>query len=224
MENSSHNYMQRDVNIRISRECKSQLDWLKKTYDFPTFNECISQVHYFFKRNNISPNEQISNVFLKNFLELKSDLKNFKIEINENLKENLKENVKILKSNERDILTPMSRKINTLFENKIDQSIDKRNGILIEKAEEPNIISQQNKKIISLTQDLSSKNQQLNSMQKSIEGINEDLRFYRKLHEIVKENTKIEKQLIGKDRVVIEWDIEDWKRILEYVEAFKRNR
>lgn len=220
MENSRHNYMQKDVNIRISHECKSQLDWLKKTYSFITFNECISQIHYFFKRNNISPNEQISNVFLKNFEELKFEINNLK----KGIKEDFKANEKILKINERDILTPMSRKINTLFENKTNQSIDKRNEFLIEKAEEPNKIWQQNKKIISLTQELSSKNQQILSMEKSIEGINEDLRFYRRLHQILKENTKIEKQLIGKDKVVIEWDIEEWKRILEYVEIFKRNR
>lgn len=212
MENSIPNYMQKDVNIRISNECKNQLDWFKKTYDFKTFNESISQVYYFFKRNNVSPREQISNVFLKNFFELKSDLKNFNLEINKNLREN----AKILKSNERDILLPMSRKINAIFENKTEQSIGKRNDFLIEKAEEPNIISQQNKKIISLTQDLNSKNQRLNLMQKNIEEINEDLIFYSKLYKTLKENTKIEKQLIGKSKVITEWDIEEWKRILEY--------
>ena len=81
-----------------------------------------------------------------------------------------------------------------------------------------------NKKIISLTQELSTKNQLLISMEKTIEGINEDLGFYRRLHQILRENTKIEKQLISKDKVVIEWDIEDWKDILEYREVFKRKR
>jgi hypothetical protein len=31
MDNSRNNYMQKDVNIRISNECKSQLDWLKNS-------------------------------------------------------------------------------------------------------------------------------------------------------------------------------------------------
>lgn len=220
MKNSNHNYMQKDVNIRISHECKSQLDWLKKTYSFTTFNECISQIHYFFKRNNIAPNEQISNVFLKNFEELKFEINNLK----KGIKEDFKTNEKNLKINERDILTPMSRKINTLFENKTNQSIDKRNEFLIAKEEEPNKISEQNKKIISLTQDVSSKNQQLISMEKTIEGINEDLKFYRRLHQILKASTKIEKQLISKDKIVVEWDIDDWKNILEYKEVFKRKR
>ena len=220
MKNSNHNYMQKDVNIRISHECKSQLDWLKKTYSFTTFNECISQIHYFFKRNNIAPNEQISNVFLKNFEELKFEINNLK----KGIKEDFKTNEKNLKINERDILTPMSRKINTLFENKTNQSIDKRNDFLIAKEEEPNKISEQNKKIINLTQDVSSKNQQLISMEKTIEGINEDLKFYRRLHQILKASTKIEKQLISKDKIVVEWDIDDWKNILEYKEVFKRKR
>ena len=220
MDNSKHNYMQKDVNIRISNECKSQLDWLKKTYSFTTFNECISQIHYFFKRNNIAPNEQISNMFLKNFEELKFEINNLK----KVMKDDFKANEKILKISERDIWTPMNRKINALFENKNIQSIDKRNELLIENAEEPNKIWELNKKIISLTQDLSSKNQLLISMEKTIEGINEDLRFYRRLHQILKENTKIEKQLISKDKVVIEWDIDDWKDILEYREVFKRKR
>lgn len=212
--------MQKDVNIRISHECKSQLNWLKKTYSFTTFNECISQIHYFFKRNNIAPNEQISNVFLKNFEELKFEINNLK----KGIKEDFKTNEKNLKINERDILTPMSRKINTLFENKTNQSIDKRNDFLIAKEEEPNKISEQNKKIINLTQDVSSKNQQLISMEKTIEGINEDLKFYRRLHQILKASTKIEKQLISKDKIVVEWDIDDWKNILEYKEVFKRKR
>ena len=220
MDNSKHNYMQKDVNIRISNECKSQLDWLKKTYSFTTFNECISQIHYFFKVNNIAPNEQISNMFLKNFEELKFEINNLK----KVMKDDFKANEKILKISERDILTPMNRKINALFENKNIQSIDKRNELLIENAEEPNKIWELNKKIISLTQDLSSKNQLLISMEKTIEGINEDLRFYRRLHQILRENTKIEKQLISKDKVVIEWDIDDWKDILEYREVFKRKR
>ena len=220
MDNSKHNYMQKDVNIRISNECKSQLDWLKKTYSFTTFNECISQIHYFFKVNNIAPNEQISNMFLKNFEELKIEINNLK----KVMKDDFKANEKILKISERDIWTPMNRKINALFENKNIQSIDKRNELLIENAEEPNKIWELNKKIISLTQDLSSKNQLLISMEKTIEGINEDLRFYRRLHQILKENTKIEKQLISKDKVVIEWDIDDWKDILEYREVFKRKR
>ncbi len=218
MNNSKHNYMQKDVNIRISNECKSQLDWLKKTYSFTTFNECISQIHYFFKVNNIAPNEQISNMFLKNFEEIKFEINNLK----KVMKDDFKANEKILKISERDIWTPMNRKINALFENKNIQSIDKRNELLIENAEEPNKIWELNKKIISLTQDLSSKNQLLISMEKTIEGINEDLRFYRRLHQILKENTKIEKQLISKDKVVIEWDIDDWKDILEYREVFKR--
>ncbi len=220
MNNSKHNYMQKDVNIRISNECKSQLDWLKKTYSFTTFNECISQIHYFFKVNNIAPNEQISNMFLKNFEEIKFEINNLK----KVMKDDFKANEKILKISERDIWTPMNRKINALFENKNIQSIDKRNELLIENAEEPNKIWELNKKIISLTQDLSSKNQLLISMEKTIEGINEDLRFYRRLHQILKENTKIEKQLISKDKVVIEWDIDDWKDILEYREVFKRKR
>ena len=220
MDNSKHNYMQKDVNIRISNECKSQLDWLKKTYSFTTFNECISQIHYFFKVNNIAPNEQISNMFLKNFEELKFEINNLK----KVMKDDFKANEKILKISERDIWTPMNRKINALFENKNIQSIESRNEFLIEKAEEPNKILELNKKIISLTQDLSSKNQLLISMEKTIEGINEDLRFYRRLHQILKENTKIEKQLISKDKVVIEWDIDDWKDILEYREVFKRKR
>ncbi len=220
MDNSKHNYMQKDVNIRISNECKSQLDWLKKTYSFTTFNECISQIHYFFKVNNIAPNEQISNMFLKNFEEIKFEINNLK----KVMKDDFKANEKILKISERDIWTPMNRKINALFENKNIQSIDKRNELLIENAEEPNKIWELNKKIISLTQDLSSKNQLLISMEKTIEGINEDLRFYRRLHQILKENTKIEKQLISKDKVVIEWDIDDWKDILEYREVFKRKR
>ena len=220
MDSSRHNYMQKDVNIRISNECKSQLDWLKKTYSFTTFNECISQIHYFFKRNNIAPNEQISNMFLKNFEELKFEINNLK----KIMKDDFKANEKILKISERDILTPMSRKITALFENKNIQSIDKRNELLIEKEEEPNKIWELNKKIISLKQDLSSKNQLLISMEKTIEGINEDLGFYRRLHQILRENTKIEKQLISKDKVVIEWDIDDWKDILEYREVFKRKR
>ena len=220
MDNSKHNYMQKDVNIRISNECKSQLDWLKKTYSFTTFNECISQIHYFFKVNNIAPNEQISNMFLKNFEELKFEINNLK----KVMKDDFKANEKILKISERDILTPMSRKINALFENKNIQSIESRNEFLIEKAEEPNKILELDKKIISLTRDLSSKNQLLISMEKTIEGINEDLGFYRRLHQILRENTKIEKQLISKDKVVIEWDIEDWKDILEYREVFKRKR
>ena len=174
MDKSSNNYMQKDVNIRISNECKTQLDWLKKTYSFTTFNECISQIHYFFKRNNIAPNEQISNIFLKNFEELKFEINNLK----KVMKDDFKSNEKILKISERDIWTPMNRKINALFENKNIQSIDKRNELLIENAEEPNKIWELNKKIISLTQDLSSKNQLLISMEKTIEGINEDLRFY----------------------------------------------
>lgn len=220
MNNSRHNYMQKDVNIRISNECKSQLDWLKKTYSFTTFNECISQIHYFFKRNNIAPNEQISNMFLKNFEELKFEINNLK----KVMKDDFKANEKILKISERDILTPMNRKINALFENKNIQSVDKRNESLIEKAEEPNKIWELDKKIISLTRDLSSKNQLLISMEKTIAGINEDLGFYRRLHQILRENTKIEKQLISKDKVVIEWDIDDWKDILEYREVFKRKR
>lgn len=220
MDNSRNNYMQKDVNIRISNECKSQLDWLKKTYSFTTFNECISQIHYFFKRNSIAPNEQISNMFLKNFEELKFEINNLK----KVMKDDFKANEKILKISERDIWTPMNRKINALFENKNIQSIDKRNKLLIENAEEPNKIWELNKKIISLTQDLSSKNQLLISMEKTIEGINEDLGFYRRLHQILRENTKIEKQLISKDKVVIEWDIENWKGILEYREVFKRKR
>lgn len=220
MDKSRNNYMQKDVNIRISNECKSQLDWLKKTYSFTTFNECISQIHYFFKVNNIAPNEQISNIFLKNFEELKFEINNLK----KVMKDDFKANEKILKISERDIWTPMNRKINALFENKNIQSIESRNDFLIEKAEEPNKILELNKKIISLTQDLSSKNQLLISMEKTIEGINEDLGFYRRLHQILRENTKIEKQLISKDKVVIEWDIEDWKGILEYREVFKRKR
>ncbi|WP_182651944.1 hypothetical protein [Flavobacterium sp. SOK18b] len=220
MDNSKHNYMQKDVNIRISNVCKSQLDWLKKTYSFTTFNECISQIHYFFKVNNIAPNEQISNIFLKNFEELKFEINNLK----KVMKDDFKANEKILKISERDIWTPMNRKINALFENKNIQSIESRNESLIKKAEEPNKIWELDKKIISLTRDLSSKNQLLISMEKTIEGINEDLGFYRRLHQILKENTKIEKQLISKDKVVIEWDIDDWKDILEYREVFKRKR
>ena len=220
MDKSRNNYMQKDVNIRISNECKTQLDWLKKTYSFTTFNDCISQIYYFFKANNVAPSEQISNMFLKNFEELKFEIN----DLRKVIKDNFKANEKILKISERDILIPLSRKINTLFENTNIQSIDKRNESLIEKAEEPNKIWDLNKKIISLTQDLSSKNQLLISMEKTIEGINEDLGFYRRLHQILRENTKIEKQLISKDKVVIEWDIDDWKDILEYREVFKRKR
>jgi hypothetical protein len=220
MKNSRKNNVLKDVNIRISLECKSQLDWLKNTYSFTTFNECISQIYYFFKNNDITPNEQISNIFLKNFEEVKFEINNLK----KVMMDDFKAKEKILKINERDFFTPMSRKINALFENKNIQSIDKRNEHLIEKQEEPSKIRELNKKIISLTQDLSSKNQHLISKDKSIEGINEDLGFYRRLHQILKENTKIEKQLISKHKIVIEWDIDDWKDILEYREVFKRKR
>jgi hypothetical protein len=73
----------------------------------------------------------------------------------------------------------------------------------LKKAEEPNKIWELDKKIISLTRTY---HQKINCLfpWKNYRRNKEDLGFYRRLHQILRK-IKIEKQLISKDKVVIEW-------------------
>jgi hypothetical protein len=92
--------MQKDVNIRISNECK-KLDWLKKLIRLQLLTSAFSNPLFFLRgKNNL---EQISNMFLKNFEELKFEINNLKKVMILSERENFK--------NKRErYFDPMSRK------------------------------------------------------------------------------------------------------------------
>ena len=203
MNNSPH----KDVNIRIKPENKVQLDWFKNTYKFSSFSECVFYLYHFFKNNNISPRDNIANIISENFIDSKIEVK--KIAAN-------------VKNIQNDFLTPMSRKIDMIFNSENFQTIEKRNQKLIEKENEPDIIRQKDKEILQLTQERSSFKNQNNDLIKTVKEMSDNLKFYREVHQILIYNSTIEKQLFGKSKIYIDLELGEWEKILRYKDVFNR--
>lgn len=203
MNNSPH----KDVNIRIKPENKVQLDWFKKAYKFSSFSECVFYLYHFFKNNNISPRDNIADIISENFIDSKIEVK--KIAAN-------------VKNIQNDFLTPMSRKIDMIFNSENFQTIEKRNQKLIEKENEPDIIRQKDKEIFQLTQARSSFKNQNNGLIKTVNEMTDNLKFYREVHQILIYNSTIEKQLFGKSKIYIDLELGEWEKILRYKDVFNR--
>lgn len=60
--------------MRVSPAAKEGIDWLKQTYNFKTYNDCITTIEHFFKVSNISPRESFGNEYSKNITDFRQEM------------------------------------------------------------------------------------------------------------------------------------------------------
>ncbi len=230
MKNNSVESTHKDINIRISEESKIQFDWIKKTYDFNSFSETIKYMHRFFSNNDISPRDNVANFLveklhhfqcsvmkIENFIDLIVD-KSERVSATD-----FKKLVTNIKSIENNLLTPMNRKLNIIFDVYNENAIEKRNQLLLEKQKEPNIIRDKEQKIRMLENELTSQKLANEQQSRNIGLIDQDIKFYRELLQNIRQHSEIKKPFIGNDQIVLKFNSNYWNKILNFKEVFSNN-
>lgn len=150
------------INVKISETAKESLDWLKSNYQFNNFSDCITTIASFFKNNNVSPRDSISNNFTVSLFETKSEIKTDIVDLKKFIKEDSQSMRKRHGAIERDYFMAMNRKIDSIYKKLIDDGIDERNEKLEKK------LINDDEKVIDYSDALKKNNELLESRNKTI--------------------------------------------------------
>ncbi|EKT3964913.1 hypothetical protein AAIP55_002378 [Flavobacterium psychrophilum] len=165
-------------NLKITKESKNGLEWLKKNYSFNTYSIAIDTAIQFFKNNNISPRERIYNNYSEAIFNFKNELF---LKLNEFEKKENENTERIIKLNRRfelDYLKPMNIKLFDVHKNSIDDYNDKNNSKVVSTIEDELLKTNKlNEKIKSLEIQLEKKDKDLNEYHRCLKILNENVRF-----------------------------------------------
>ena len=197
-------------NVRFSQITKESLDWVKTTYSFSTYDVAVSTVIQFFKINNVSPRDILSNNTKQDTAEKHLLLLNeFKI-LNANLKREFKPLIEIYKAVERDQLKPIHRKIDTIYTNLVDDKTIFENTTLEKKEHAMEEVPKLNKQIINLNKKIEELSNSNANLHKIIDDKDVDLKGCRKYLTLIFSRVSVEKNTFGKDKILV--DVSDAER------------
>lgn len=196
-------------NLKITTESKKGLEWLKEAYSFTTYSVAIDTVVQFFKNNNVSPRDSISNNIANFLFETKSEIKTDIVDLKKFIKEDSQSMRKRHGAIERDYFMAMNRKIDSIYKKLIDDGIDERNEKLEKK------LINDDDKVIDYSDALKKNNELLESRNKTINELqtivdkqdrtmNEYFQTLKKLNDSI----KYEKTLTG-NKIFINLSLEE---------------
>jgi hypothetical protein len=189
--------------VTLSAEAKISLDRLKKEYSFSSYNNCIVRIDAFFKDNNLSPKDKVSNnaseVIEKKTKELKGDIQDLKKYIAADSQSLRRRHGAI----EKEYFQTFNRKIETIY-----QKIIIENSLKKERMNEQDTTTTQ---VSNLDNNSSQKDKikikqqfdSLNSYQKIVDTQEGTFRNLRHIINKIKENISYEKSTFGKPKTVL---------------------
>lgn len=195
--------------MKVNSLSKDGLDWLIEQYRFTTYSDCITTIVSFFKNNNVSPRDSISNNFTVSLFETKSEIKTDIVDLKKFIKEDSQSMRKRHGAIERDYFMAMNRKIDSIYKKLIDDGIDERNEKLEKK------LINDDEKVIDYSDALKKNNELLESRNKTINELqtivdkqditmNEYFQTLKKLNDSI----KYEKTLTG-NKIFINLSLEE---------------
>lgn len=118
-------------NLKITSESKKGLEWLKEAYSFTTYSVAIDTVVQFFKNNNVSPKDLISNSFSESLFNFKKELFLKLEEIEKKENDNTERVIKINRRIEEDSIKPIRKNVFEIHSVAMDFYNSKSNDNLI---------------------------------------------------------------------------------------------
>jgi len=200
-------------NMKVSELAKENFDSLKDRFDFPSSSECIIAVYNFFKNNNVSPREILSNNYSSLLFDMKKEIKEEFADLKKYMQSDSQSLRKRHGAIERDYFISFSRKLNDIH----DVVIEKNNDSIISKIED-NIYNDNNKyesernneidtKVddasINFQKTLENKNKTIKEYEEIIAKQDIDFKKYSKALNQIKNNISFEKSSFGKSKVII---------------------
>lgn len=196
--------------LKIHSDAKKGLEWIKEFYSFRDYTTTVETVVQFFKINNVSPRDTLSNNLKEDAAEkhllLLSEFKT----LNATLKKEFKPLIEIYKAVERDQLKPIHRKIDTIYTNMVDDKTIFENATLEKKEqalEEVPKLLEQIKKLKVRNDQLSQSNSVLNKL---VANKDTHLRGCVKYLSLIFSRVSKEKNSFGKDKIIL--DVSDDER------------
>ena len=195
--------------IKVDLATYEAVEDVKTTFSFKSFSECIHSMSVFFKNNNVSPRDSISNNFTVSLFETKSEIKTDIVDLKKFIKEDSQSMRKRHGAIERDYFIAMNRKIDSIYKKLIDDGIDERNEKLEKK------LINDDEKVIDYSDALKKNNELLESRNKTINELqtivnkqdktmNEYFQTLKKLNDSI----KYEKTLTG-NKIFINLSLEE---------------
>jgi hypothetical protein len=199
--------------VTLSAEAKISLDRLKKEYSFSSYNNCIVKIDAFFKDNNLSPKDKVSNnasdVIEKKTKELKGDIQDLKKYIAAD-SQSLRKRYGAL---ERDYFKTFDRKIETIYQKIIIENSLKKERINEQDITTPQVSNLDNnstqKDKIKIKQQFDS----INNYQKMIDTLEKTQRNDRHIISKIKENISYERSTFGKTKTILNFSQEELEKL-----------
>jgi hypothetical protein len=199
--------------VTLSAEAKISLDRLKKEYSFSSYNNCIVRIDAFFKDNNLSPKDKVSNnasdVIEKKTKELKGDIQDLKKYIAAD-SQSLRKRYGAL---ERDYFKTFDRKIETIYQKIIIENSLKKERINEQDITTPQVSNLDNnstqKDKIKIKQQFDS----INNYQKMIDTLEKTQRNDRHIISKIKENISYERSTFGKTKTILNFSQEELEKL-----------
>lgn len=171
--------------VKLTKEAKEQLDWLKSSFNFTSFSVCIETIGFFFKNNKINPRDLLTENYTQAIYNLKKDIHS-SIENLLNVDNNNTERIiKINRKFEIDYLKPMNIKLFDIHKNSIHEFNQNSNEKIISN------ITEDSKKIIQLNEKIEIMQLEIQNKKNELSKATNDLSEYHRCLKTLNENMKI---------------------------------
>lgn len=117
--------------LKITEDAHEGLDWLKELLNVPSYSLCIFESVRFFKENNISPRETISNNYSQSLFNFKKELFLRLEEIEKKENDNTERVIKINRRIEEDSIKPIRKNVFEIHSIAMDYYNSKSNDNLV---------------------------------------------------------------------------------------------
>ena len=212
-------------NLKISKEGKEGVVWLKNHFNFSTYSVAINTAVSFFKNNNVSPREVLNG---NNISSMLFDSTNKILESNEDIKSFIRTDSQSLRKRhgaiEKEYFIIMKRQLEELsskFDNlkgnlsaDIPNNFDKKKDAIAPKENKKNDNINFEKEIINLKKVIENKNITVVDLEKLLEDKIDLIYKLDSNFENIKSNIIVEKGIVGRKKYVLDIDEENYNKMM----------
>lgn len=119
--------------IKVDLAAYTTIEEIKSQYSFKTFSDCLHTMSNFFKSNNISPRDNISNSYSESIFNLKNELLLKLDHLQASEHKNTERIIKMNRAVEESLLKPVSRKVNDIHLSILKDFNTEKNSVFVEK-------------------------------------------------------------------------------------------
>lgn len=198
--------------IKVDLAAYSTIEEIKTNYSFKTFSDCLHTMSNFFKSNNISPRDNITNSYSESIFNLKNELLLKLDHLQASEHKNTERIIKMNRAVEETILKPVGKKINDIHYSTVKDYNAQKNSEVLSKSGTENQKAALELKIKNLRDIISEQEKSILEYQSLLEKEEAKSKEFFRCMKTLNQNMKVQNSTFGK-KVFINLPVEEAEQL-----------